>query len=81
MEVFDVNVCTDNLIDLKSENQMESLLEKIKESVEIMVRWEDEDDDENAVKKSKILMTDSLMSKIKDGRFVLTSTTPEPQEE
>ena len=74
MEVFNVNSCTEEGIDLKSEKQLESLFEKIKDSADIMIRWEDEDEE---TKRSKILLTDSLMSRIKDGRFVLTSTEEE----
>lgn len=82
MEVFDVNKCTDSTIDLKSEQQLESLFEKIKDSAEIMIRWEEynEDRDDN-VSRSKILLTDNLMSRIKDGRFTLTSTVEIEDEE
>jgi len=76
MEVFNVNKCTDEGIDLKTENQLTSLFEKIKDSEEIMVRWEEEDDDDDEViiKRSKVLLTDNLMARIKDGRFNLTSS-------
>ena len=74
MEVFKVNSCTDDHIDLKSATQLESLLEMIKDSAEVMIKWEEEDDNEDVVKKSKILITDELMVRIKDGRFNLTST-------
>lgn len=71
MEVFKVNLCTENGIDLISEEQLESLYQKIKDSEDIMIRWIDEDEDEQ---KSQILVTDSIMSRIKDGRFILTSS-------
>ena len=74
MEVFKVNKCTDSSIDLKTAAQMESLFEKIKDSEEIMIKWVGEDEDENEVSKSKILITDGLMARIKDGRFEITST-------
>jgi len=74
MEIFKVNRCTEDLIDLKSPAQMESLFEMIKDSAEVMIKWEDEDADGDDVKKSKILITDGLMSRIKDGRFEITST-------
>lgn len=81
MEVFDVNECTDSRIDLTSERQLESLYEKIKDSAEILIRWEDEDRDGNPVKKSKILLTDNLMSRIKDGRFTLTASESGEEDE
>lgn len=81
MEVFDVNECTDNKIDLKSERQLESLFEKIKDSAEILIRWEDYDENENPVKKSRILLTDNLMSRIKDGRFTLTASEPDEEDD
>ena len=71
MEVFKVNKCTEDGIDLISEAQLESLLKCIKDSQEVMIRWVDEDEE---TKNSKILVTDSLMSRIKDGRFNLTAT-------
>lgn len=74
MEVFNVNSCTEDLIDLTSESQLESLLTCIKDSQEVMIRWIDE---EEGIKKSKILLTDNLMAKIKDGRLVLTATKEE----
>lgn len=79
MELFKVNDCTEELIDLKTSDQLESLLEKIKDSEEIMIKWETEDEDEQVTKKSQILLTDSLMARIKDGRFRLISS--EIQEE
>lgn len=74
MEVFKVNSCTEDGIDLKSDTQLESLLEKIKDSAEVMVKWTEENDDRDEVKRSKILLTDNIMTRIKDGRFNLTST-------
>lgn len=71
MEVFDVNDCTENYINLKTEKQLESLFEKIKDSAEVMIRWDNKDEREN---HSKILLTDGLMSRIKDGRFALTAS-------
>ena len=70
MEVFNVHICEDDRIVLKSEKQMESLFEQIKDSAEVMIRWKDEDE---GTKNSKILITDSLMSRIKDGRFIISS--------
>jgi len=81
MEVFDVNECTDNKIDLKSEKQLESILGYIKDSAEILIHWEDEDDNGNTVKRSKILLTDNIMSRIKDGRFILTATEEMEEDE
>lgn len=49
-------------------------MEKIKDSEEVLICWDDEDEDENVIKKSEILVTDNLMSRIKDGRFRLTSS-------
>jgi len=74
MELFNVNKCTDEGIDLKSESQMETLLACIKDSQEVMIRWDDEDE---GTKRSKVLITDNLMARIKDGRFVITSTAEE----
>lgn len=74
MEVFNVNKCSEDGIDLTSADQLESLLDKIKDSEECMVKWTEEDDGGYDVKRSKILLTESLMSRIKDGRFSLTST-------
>ena len=71
MEVFNVNKCTEEGINLKSESQMETFLGCVKDSQEVMIRWNDEDE---GTKNSKILITDSMMSRIKDGRFVVTST-------
>ena len=69
-----MNKCTNDNLDLKNEKQIESVLELIKDSAEIMVQWEDYDNDEIPVKKSKIIMTDGLMARLKDGRFTLTAT-------
>ncbi len=77
MEVFKVNSCTEDGIDLKSETQLESLLNKIKDSAEVMIKWEEENEDGYNVKRSKILITDNLMARIKDGRFNLISTKEE----
>ncbi len=79
MEVFKVNSCTEDGIDLVSEKQMESLFERIKDSAYIMIKWtetiaETDTEDEYKASRSKILLTDSLMDRIKDGRFNLTST-------
>jgi len=74
MEVFNVHTCSEEGINLKSEAQMETFLSCVKDSQEVMIRWVDE---ENGNKKSKVLITDSLMSRIKDGRFVVESTKDE----
>ena len=79
MEVFKVNSCTEDGIDLVSEKQMESLFERIKDSADIMIKWTEtvpETDRLEAYEanRSKILLTESLMARIKDGRFSLTST-------
>lgn len=79
MEVFKVNKCTEDGIDLVSDQQLESLLEKIKDSAEVMIKWketvpETDEEEEYETNRSRILLTDSLMSRIKDGRFNLTST-------
>ena len=71
MEVFNVNRCTEEGIDLKSEAQMETFLSCVKDSQEVMIRWNDKDE---GTKNSKILITDSMMARIKDGRFVVQST-------
>ena len=71
MEVFKVNKCTEDGIDLTSEAQLETLLACIKDSQEVMIRWTDEDEE---TKNSRILVTDNLMARIKDGRFNLTAT-------
>jgi hypothetical protein len=71
MEVFTVNSCEDDGIDLVSEAQLESLLGCIKDSQEVMIKWVDE---EEGTKNSKILITDTLMARLKDGRFKLTAT-------
>jgi C4-type Zn-finger protein len=75
MEVFKVNHCDEEGIDLKSGSQLESLLNQIKDSVEVMIKWEEEDEDGHTQNKSEILLTDNLMARIKDGRFRLTSST------
>ena len=49
---------------------METFLTCVKDSEEVMIRWNTGD-----CKKSKVLITDSMMSRIKDGRFVVESTT------
>jgi len=77
MEVFKVNKCTEEGIDLKSEAQMETFFTCVKDSQEVMIRWVDRDEEE---KHSKILITDNLMSQIKDGRFVVTSTKEDDEE-
>lgn len=71
MEVFKVNKCTEDEIDLTSEAQLETLLKCIKESEEVLIRWIDEDEGK---KCSKVLLTDNLMARIKDGRFNLTAS-------
>lgn len=74
MEVFNVHVCNDERIILKSETQMESLLKEIEDSQTVMIRWiEEDEEEEEPVKRSKVLITDGLMARIKDGRFVLES--------
>ena len=79
MDVFKVNSCTEDGIDLVSEKQMESLFEKIKDAADIMIKWtetipEIDSMDEYEANRSKIRLTGSLMDRIKDGRFSLTST-------
>lgn len=75
MEVFDVVSNKDDKIVLKSEKQMESLFNEINKEQNVMIRWietgEDEDGDEVEVKRSKLLVTEGLMARIKDGRFIL----------
>jgi len=73
MEVFKANSCSDETIDLTTEAQLETLLKCIKDSEEVMIRWTDDDDK----KCSKILITESLMVRVKDGRLSLTSTEEE----
>jgi len=72
MEVFKVNKCTDEGIDLKSEAQLETLFACIKDSQEVMIRWIDENE---GTKNSKILITDGLMARIKDGRFEISASS------
>ncbi len=76
MEVFNVNKCTEEGIDLKSEAQMETFLSCVKDSQEVMIRWNDTNE---GTKNSKILITDSMMARIKDGRFVVKSTTEDEE--
>ena len=76
MEVFNVNRCTEEGIDLKSEAQMETFLSCVKDSQEVMIRWNDTNE---GTKNSKILITDSMMARIKDGRFVVKSTTEDEE--
>ena len=71
MEVFNVNKCTDEMIELKTEKQLESLFLQIKDSAEVLIRWVDEG---MGTRKSQVLLTDNLMARIKDGRFTLTSS-------
>lgn len=66
-----VNSCTESGIDLKSEAQLETLFACIKDSAEVMIRWIDNEDE---TKNSKILITDNLLARIKDGRFTLTAS-------
>ena len=77
MEVFDVHKATDNKIILKSELQMETLFKSIQESEPVMLRWivkaEDEDGNEVTIPHSQILITDGLMARVKDGRFIIKS--------
>ena len=81
MEVYKVNSCTEEGIDLKSQEQLESLLKEIKDSSDVMIKWDVKDEDEDVIeKKSKILLTDNLMPRIKDGRFSLTSTVEVKEE-
>ena len=77
MEIFDAHNVTDNRITLKSEKQLESLLECIRGEKEIMLRWEDDDSN----KMSKVLITEGLMPKVKDGRLVLESRNEDEEEE
>ena len=51
MEVFKVNKCTEEGIDLKSEAQMETFFTCVKDSQEVMIRWVD--DEESVVIKLK----------------------------
>lgn len=79
METFKVNKCDEDGIDLKSEKQMESLLALIKDSTEVRIKWkEDIEETDHAdaftANRCKILMTDGLIARIKDGRFSITST-------
>lgn len=76
METFKVNTCTEDGIDLTSESQLETLLACIKDSQEVMIRWVDQDE---GTKNSKILVTDTLMARLKDGRFNLTATKPDEE--
>ncbi len=41
MEVYKVNSCTEDGIDLISDQQLESLLDKIRDSAEVMVKWKE----------------------------------------
>jgi len=61
---------------LKSEAQMETFLSCVKDSQEVMIRWNDTNE---GTKNSKILITDSMMARIKDGRFVVKSTTEDEE--
>lgn len=73
MEVFDVNEYSDSGVDLKSEKQIETLYNLIAANEPVLLRWVNPDGDN----KSTILYTEALMGRIKDGRFVLTSTQEE----
>lgn len=77
MEVFNVVTNEDNKIILASEKQMESLFELMKAEEIVMIKWEeeaeDEDGDDVTLKRSRILPTEGLMARIKDGRFIIES--------
>ena len=74
MEVFDVVSNKDEKIILKSETQMQTLYTEIEAEHDVLIRWtEEETDEEEEVKKSKLLITEGLMARLKDGRFVLES--------
>ena len=69
MEVFKVISNTDDKIVLESEKQLESLFNEIQKEQNVMIRWQDEE-----CNKSKLLVTEGLMARIKDGRFILESS-------
>ena len=79
MEVFDVVSNTDNKIVLKTESQLQTLYGEIVAEHDVMIRWtepeidEDGDETDEKIKKSKLLVTEGLMARLKDGRFVLES--------
>lgn len=77
METFDVVSNSDAKIILKSEKQMESLFEQIKVEAIVLIRWEDDDGNYCA----RILPTEGLMARIKDGRFILESSRDSEDEE
>lgn len=83
MEVYDVVKNTDDRIILKTEEQLQSLFENIKEEKDVIIRWveEDKNDSDIKIKRSKLLVTEGLMARIKDGRFILESKKEEVQEE
>ena len=45
-----------------------------------MIKWEEEDDEDTVFKKSKILITDELLVRLKDGRLTLTSSKEKDSE-
>lgn len=71
MEIFECWNVKDNKIIVSSEKQLESLFMCIKKGEEILLRWDDEEDSD--VKRSRILITTDLISKIVDGRFIIES--------
>ena len=77
MEVFKVISNTDDKIVLESEKQLESLFNEIQKEQNVMIRWQDEDSETN---KSKLLVTEGLMARIKDGRFILESSEEAEEE-
>ena len=82
MEVFEVVSNTDDKIVLKNEKQMESLFNEINKEQNVLIRWNEikEDEDDISVKKSKLLVTEGLMARIKDGRFILEAEEKEDSE-
>ena len=41
MEIFKVNSCTEDGVDLTSTTQLESFLQKVKDGADIMVKWKE----------------------------------------
>lgn len=84
MEVFEVVSNTDDKIVLKNEKQMESLFNEINKEQNVLIRWneigEDDDEEDISLKKSKLLVTEGLMARIKDGRFILEAEEKEDSE-
>ncbi len=81
MEIYDVVSNTDSKIVLKDERQLQSLYDEIVEERNVMIRWEEkgenDNEDEVLVKQSKLLVTEGLMARIKDGRFILEQRSEE----